>query len=100
MRPECGLCCSCDDARPWTRLQSQTLDIMRRMGQPLTIGKVAALAEVTPDTIRYYERLSLLPKVPRTAAGYRLYPENVVHRLSVIRHAQKFGFSLTEIAAF
>jgi DNA-binding transcriptional MerR regulator len=66
----------------------------------LTIGKLAALASVTPDTIRYYERVGLLPKAPRTPAGYRQYANPVVHRLEVIRNAQKFGFSLAEIAAF
>ena len=70
------------------------------MGQLLTIGKVAALAGVTPDTIRYYERIGLLPKASRTAAGYRQYMGGVVHRLEVIRNAQKFGFSLSEVAGF
>jgi MerR family copper efflux transcriptional regulator len=70
------------------------------MGQLLTIGKVARLADVTPDTIRYYERVGLLPRASRTAAGYRQYLGDVVHRLAVIRTAQKFGFSLTEIAGF
>ena len=70
------------------------------MSQLLTIGRVAALAEVSPDTIRYYERLGLLPKPLRTPAGYRLYAGPIVHRLDVIRSAQKFGFSLGEIARF
>ena len=70
------------------------------MGQLLTIGKVAALAGVTPDTIRYYERMKLLPRPSRTPAGYRQYMAGVVQRLEVIRNAQKFGFSLTEIAEF
>jgi DNA-binding transcriptional MerR regulator len=70
------------------------------MSPLLTIGRVAALAEVSPDTIRYYERLGLLPKPLRTPAGYRLYAGAIVHRLDVIRSAQKFGFSLAEIAGF
>ena len=70
------------------------------MSQLLTIGKVAALAEVSADTIRYYERLGLLPKPLRTPAGYRLYADAIVHRLDVIRSAQKFGFSLGEVAGF
>ena len=70
------------------------------MGELLTIGKVAAAAATTADTIRYYERLGLIPKATRTAAGYRLYPAGVVHRLAVVRNAQRFGFSLKEIAAF
>jgi DNA-binding transcriptional MerR regulator len=66
----------------------------------MTIGEVARRASVTPDTIRYYERVGLLPKPPRTAAGYRQYGTGIVHRLAVVRNAQRFGFSLNEIAGF
>jgi DNA-binding transcriptional MerR regulator len=66
----------------------------------LTIGAVARFAGVTPDTIRYYERLGLMPRPLRTPAGYRQYGTGVVDRLTVIRNAQRFGFSLKEIAAF
>ena len=44
----------------------------------LSIGRVAELASVTPDTIRYYERLGLVPKPARTPAGYRQYSEGIV----------------------
>jgi DNA-binding transcriptional MerR regulator len=70
------------------------------MGDLLTIGQVAGLAGVSPDTIRYYERLGLLPKPTRTPAGYRQYPDGVVNRLTLVRNAQRFGFSLREIAGF
>jgi DNA-binding transcriptional MerR regulator len=70
------------------------------MGEMLTIGKVAGLAAVSPDTIRYYERLGLLPKPARTPAGYRQYSDAVVNRLTLVRNAQRFGFSLREIAGF
>jgi DNA-binding transcriptional MerR regulator len=66
----------------------------------LSIGRVAATSGVTADTIRYYERLGLLPPPARTAAGYRQYSEGVVHRLSLIRNAQRFGFSLAAIRGF
>jgi DNA-binding transcriptional MerR regulator len=66
----------------------------------LTIGKVAAAAGVTAGTVRYYEQLGLLPRPARTAAGYRSYADDVVHRLTVIRNAQQFGFSLRDIASF
>jgi DNA-binding transcriptional MerR regulator len=70
------------------------------MSELLTIGRVARLAGVSPDTIRYYERRGLLPKPARTLAGYRHYPNAIVNRLTVVRNAQRFGFSLTEIAGF
>ena len=70
------------------------------MAPLLTIGKVAGAAGVSADTIRYYERLGLLPKALRSAAGYRQYPDGVVTRLALVRNAQHFGFSLREIAGF
>ena len=71
------------------------------MGQDLlSIGEVAEASGVSRDAIRYYERLGLLPKAARTAAGYRKYPAGVLGRLALVRNAQRFGFSLTEIAGF
>jgi MerR family copper efflux transcriptional regulator len=70
------------------------------MAELITIGKVAAAAAMTIDTIRYYERLGLIPKATRTPGGYRLYQAGVIHRLAVVRSAQRFGFSLKEIASF
>lgn len=70
------------------------------MGELLRIGEVAAAAAVSTDTVRYYEKLGLIPRTPRSAAGYRLYPASVVHRLTVVRNAQRFGFSLRQIASF
>jgi DNA-binding transcriptional MerR regulator len=66
----------------------------------LNIGEVARRSGATPDTIRYYERIGVVPRPPRTPAGYRSYPDGVVNRLIVVRNAQRFGFSLKEIAAF
>lgn len=66
------------------------------MGQ-LTIGNLAKHAEVNVETIRYYERLGLLPKPPRTQSGYRLFPEDAVLRILFIQRAQDLGFSLKEI---
>jgi MerR family mercuric resistance operon transcriptional regulator len=48
------------------------------------------------ETIRYYERMGLIAR-PRTAGGYRVYPDETVRRLRFIRNAQKMGFSLKEI---
>jgi MerR family transcriptional regulator, copper efflux regulator len=60
----------------------------------LTIGRLAKQAGVNLETVRFYERRGLLPKPPRTASGYRLFP---ARRLRFIRRAQELGFSLTEI---
>ena len=66
----------------------------------LSIGEVADASGVSRDAIRYYERLGLLPKAVRTAAGYRTFPPGVLPRLALVRNAQRFGFSLAEIAGF
>ena len=65
----------------------------------LTIGRAAKQADVTIDTIRFYERRDLLPKPQRTANGYRLYPPETVSRLHFIRRAKGLGFTLDEIRA-
>ena len=63
----------------------------------LTIGRIARLAEVGVETIRFYEREGLIDKPPRSAAGYRQYPEDTVARLQFIKRAKSLGFSLREI---
>ena len=58
------------------------------------------MSGVSPDTIRYYERLGLLPRPVRSAAGYRQCSRGIVKRLMLIRNAQRFGFSLRAIGGF
>jgi DNA-binding transcriptional MerR regulator len=70
------------------------------MPSHLTVGQIATRAGVNADTIRYYERIGVLPKPSRTAAGYRQYSESVLTRIALVRNAQRFGFSLREIAGF
>ncbi|MCF6285509.1 MAG: MerR family DNA-binding protein [Candidatus Hydrogenedentes bacterium] len=64
---------------------------------PLTIGKVARLAEVGIETIRFYEREGLIPDPPRSESGYRHYGEDSVARIRFIKKAKALGFSLAEI---
>ncbi len=63
----------------------------------LKIGQVATECGVSVDTLRYYERLGLLPRAARTQSGYRLYDPRVIERLRFIKRAQSFGFTLEEI---
>jgi len=63
----------------------------------IRIGEIAQRAGVSVDTIRYYERLKLLPRAPRSEGGYRLFALEDVQRLRFIRQAQDLGFSLNEI---
>ena len=63
----------------------------------LTIGRLAREGGVNLETVRYYERRGLLPRPPRSASGYRLFPADAARRLRFIRRAQDLGFSLKEI---
>lgn len=63
----------------------------------LTIGKLAALAETSTDTLRYYEREGLIRPADRTESGYRLYDKESARRIHFIKQAQQCGFTLTEI---
>jgi MerR family mercuric resistance operon transcriptional regulator len=63
----------------------------------LTISRLARLGRVNLETVRYYERQGLLPKPPRTASGYRVFPADAARRLRFIKRAQESGFSLAEI---
>ena len=62
----------------------------------MTIGQVADGAGVGIETIRFYEREGLIPKPPRTPAGYRQYSVDTVERLRFIQRAKELGFSLRE----
>lgn len=63
----------------------------------LTIGKVAERAQVTADSIRFYEREGLIKPATKSESGYRLYTDEAVRRIGFIKHAQQCGFSLVEI---
>ncbi|MFQ5743810.1 MAG: MerR family transcriptional regulator [Acidobacteriota bacterium] len=66
--------------------------------QTLTIGKVARLADVGVETVRFYERRGLIAEPPRRASGYRQYPQETIARIRFIRRAKELGFSLQEIS--
>ena len=63
----------------------------------LTIGKLATLAAVSTDTLRYYEREGLIAPTTKSEGGYRLYGKHAITRIRFIRQAQHCGFTLTEI---
>jgi DNA-binding transcriptional MerR regulator len=66
------------------------------MDKLLTSGELATRAGITPDTLRYYERLGLLPPPPRTRAGYRLHDPAMAQRLAFIGKAKALGLTLEE----
>ena len=63
----------------------------------MRIGQLAQKTGVSADTIRYYERIGLMPSPDRTDGGYREYPSGAANRLRLIRNAIQLGFPLKEI---
>ncbi|MBK6587836.1 MAG: heavy metal-responsive transcriptional regulator [Acidobacteria bacterium] len=63
----------------------------------LQIGEIAGLAGVSVDTVRYYEKLKLLPTAARTNSGYRVFSVETADRIRFIKQAQEMGFTLDEI---
>ena len=61
------------------------------------IGQVSRLTGLSVDTLRYYERIGLLPPVARGPGGVRLYGERDLARLRFIQRAQRMNFTLEEI---
>ncbi|MEV6325614.1 MerR family transcriptional regulator [Nocardia sp. NPDC051787] len=61
-------------------------------------GELAAAAGVNPQTLRYYERRGLLAEPDRSLGGHRMYPEQAVTVMRVIKAAQRLGFTLDEVA--
>jgi MerR family transcriptional regulator, copper efflux regulator len=63
----------------------------------MRIGDLAKQGGVTVQTVRFYERMNLLPPPARRPSGYRIYSGDDLHRLRFIRQAKALGFSLDEI---
>ena len=64
----------------------------------LRAGQVAEAAGVNRETLRYYERRGLLGSPGRSPGGHRLYDDQAVITLRVIKAAQRLGFTLEEVA--
>lgn len=67
------------------------------MDSELTIGRVAKLAGVNVETIRYYQRRRLIAEPDKPHMGYRRYPADIVKHIRFIKRAQAIGFTLEEI---
>ena len=64
------------------------------MREAITIGRLSAETGVNIETIRYYERIGLMDKPPRSPGGRRLYGAEDIARLRFIRRGRELGFSL------
>jgi MerR family transcriptional regulator, mercuric resistance operon regulatory protein len=65
----------------------------------IPIGELSRLSGVNIETIRYYERIKMLPAPRRTASGRRVYTASELRMVAFIRRARELGFSLNEIRA-
>lgn len=63
----------------------------------MKVSELARAAGVNPQTVRYYERVGLLPKPDRLESGYRDFGPDALRRLRFILEAKEIGFTLAEI---
>ncbi len=72
---------------------------MGRVGESFGIGELARRTGCKPRTVRWYERVRLLPAAPRSAGRFRRYDAESARRLGFVRHARALGFTLDQIRA-
>ncbi len=72
--------------------------MVKPRGTTLRSGQLAKATKVSADTIRHYERIGILPKAPRSEAGYRMYPEDAIERVAIVQRALGVGFTLSELS--
>ena len=65
----------------------------------MTIGQLGKATGTAAETVRYYEKIGLLPKVARTFGNYRSYGSAEADRLGFIRRARDLGFSIEQVRA-
>jgi DNA-binding transcriptional MerR regulator len=63
----------------------------------MKIGQIATEAGVSVDTVRFYERVGVLPPPPRRPSGYREYQPGTIDRIKLTRELQAIGFTLGEV---
>ncbi|MDR5586109.1 MerR family transcriptional regulator [Clostridium aquiflavi] len=65
-----------------------------------TIGELSKILQINSETIRYYEKINLIPKPMKFKNGYKKYSEIYIYRLKLIKKSKSFGFTLKEISDF
>ncbi|MDP9252246.1 MAG: MerR family transcriptional regulator, partial [Chloroflexota bacterium] len=63
----------------------------------MRVGELAQRSGCSATTLRFYEKLGLLPRVSRSSSGYREYPKDALGQIALIQRAKELGFSLREI---
>lgn len=74
-------------------------DALQDTAPRLAIGALSRRTGVNIETVRYYERIGLLPSPGRSEGGHRLYGSGHLLRLNFVRRARDLGFTLDEIRA-
>ena len=67
------------------------------MTEEFSIGTLSERSGVNVETIRYYEKIGVMPIPARSAAGYRIYDLDHLRRLHFVRRGRELGFSLDEL---
>src|SRR6478752_10346668 len=67
-------------------------------GKTLSPAELAQRAGISADTLRHYERKGVIAPPPRSANGYRKYPEQTLARVELVRRALGLGFTLDDLA--
>jgi len=70
---------------------------MKMSKKELSRGALASRSGVNSETVRYYEKIGLMPDPTRSSGGHRVYEQEHVKRLSFIRRTRELGFTLKEI---
>ena len=63
----------------------------------MLIQELSQRTGLSKDTIRYYEKIGLIPNAKRNSSGYREYSESLIEKINMISVAKELGFSLNEI---
>lgn len=81
------------------RVYYNNMDFVKEFGgeQNMLAGAAAKELGIGIQTLHFYEQQGLIPRPPRTTAGYRVYTPEIVERVRFVRKAQALGFSLDEI---
>jgi len=79
-------------------MNTHNLKAHEKLDTDLTIGRLAKAAHVGIETVRYYQRLKLLPTPAPVRNAFRHYPVETVERIRFIKRAQDLGFTLDDIA--
>lgn len=70
---------------------------MNMITEPCSRGVLARRAGCNPETIRYYEKIGIMPEPARTEAGHRIYQSEGQRRLTLVLRLRDLGFSIQEL---